>query len=94
MIGHQLTVLQCRIRVVRQLACCDRRRLRRCGEGWESEVHSWAKFARTPGHDHSHDETNMPALLELLPAPGRATVDFACGEDRVTLWGSDIRWWL
>jgi SAM-dependent methyltransferase len=53
-------------------------------EGWESEAHNWVAFARTPSHDHSHDETNMPALQGLLPAPGRATLDVACGEGRLT----------
>jgi 2-polyprenyl-3-methyl-5-hydroxy-6-metoxy-1,4-benzoquinol methylase len=52
-------------------------------QGWDSEAQNWVQFARTPGHDHSHDETNMPALLDLLPAPGRATLDVACGEGRV-----------
>jgi SAM-dependent methyltransferase len=53
-------------------------------EGWESEAPNWVQFARTPGHDHAHDETNMPALLDLLPAPGRATLDVACGEGRLS----------
>jgi 2-polyprenyl-3-methyl-5-hydroxy-6-metoxy-1,4-benzoquinol methylase len=52
-------------------------------QGWESEAQDRVTFARTPGHDHSHDETNMPALLDLLPVPGRATLDVACGESRV-----------
>jgi SAM-dependent methyltransferase len=52
--------------------------------GWESEAENWVQFARTPGHDHAHDETNLPALLGLLPAPGRATLDVACGEGRLT----------
>jgi SAM-dependent methyltransferase len=52
-------------------------------EGWAAEAANWVQFARTPGHDQSHDETNMPALLNLLPAPGRATLDVACGEGRV-----------
>jgi hypothetical protein len=49
-------------------------------QGWEGEAQNWVKFARTPGYDHAHAETNMPALLDLLPAPGRATLDVACGE--------------
>jgi SAM-dependent methyltransferase len=53
-------------------------------QGWESEAHNWVKFARAPGHDTSHDQTNLPALLDLLPAPGRATLDVACGEGRLT----------
>jgi SAM-dependent methyltransferase len=52
-------------------------------QGWEGEAQNWVKFARTPGYDHAHDDTNMPALLDLLPAPGRATLDVACGEGRL-----------
>jgi SAM-dependent methyltransferase len=51
--------------------------------GWDAEAHNWAHFARTPGHDHSHEETNLPALLGLLPAPGRRTLDLGCGEGRL-----------
>jgi SAM-dependent methyltransferase len=51
--------------------------------GWDSEARNWVQFARTPGHDHSHVETNVPALLELLPAPGLRTLDVACGEGRL-----------
>jgi SAM-dependent methyltransferase len=53
-------------------------------QGWEAEAQNWVKFARTPGHDHVHDETNLPALLALLPEPGRATLDVASGEGRLT----------
>lgn len=52
-------------------------------QGWDSEARNWVQFARTPGYDHAHDEINMPALLDLLPAPGRATLDVACGEGRI-----------
>lgn len=53
-------------------------------EGWESEAENWARIARTPGGDNWHEKTNWPALLELLPAPGRGTLDLACGEGRLT----------
>jgi 2-polyprenyl-3-methyl-5-hydroxy-6-metoxy-1,4-benzoquinol methylase len=53
-------------------------------QGWEAEAQNWVQFARTPGHDHAHDEINMPALLDLLPGPGRATLDVACGEGRLS----------
>src|SRR5919201_2155654 len=50
---------------------------------WDEHADSWAAFARTPGHDFSHEETNFPPFLELLPPPGRATLDVGCGEGRV-----------
>ena len=53
-------------------------------EGWESEAANWAWFAREPGHDDAHANINRPVLVELLPAPGRRTLDFACGEGRLT----------
>jgi SAM-dependent methyltransferase len=52
-------------------------------QGWESEAQNWARFARTPGYDHSHRDINLPALLDLLPPPGRGTLDMACGEGRL-----------
>lgn len=51
-------------------------------DGWEAEAGKWAQFARTPGHDRSHDSVNLPALRELLPEPGRRTLDLGCGEGR------------
>lgn len=53
-------------------------------QGWDSEALNWASFARTPGFDHAHDYINRPALLNLLPAPGRRTLDLACGEGRLS----------
>jgi SAM-dependent methyltransferase len=52
-------------------------------QGWESEAQNWAHFARTPGLDSAHENINLPALLEMLPPPGRQTLDLACGEGRL-----------
>jgi SAM-dependent methyltransferase len=52
-------------------------------EHWERQADAWARFARTSGHDEFHEEFNLPAFLELLPPPGRATLDVGCGEGRV-----------
>jgi SAM-dependent methyltransferase len=53
-------------------------------QGWESEAENWAHFARTPGFDRSHESVNRPVLLEVLPPPGRRTLDLACGEGRLS----------
>lgn len=53
-------------------------------QGWESEARNWASFARTPGHDGAHQTVNLPALLDLLPAPAARTLDLACGEGRIS----------
>jgi SAM-dependent methyltransferase len=53
-------------------------------QGWESEAVNWARFARTPGFDKAHENVNRPVLQELLPAPGRRTLDLACGEGRLS----------
>src|ERR1700677_1073666 len=55
----------------------------RMRQGWESQAGSWARFARTPGHDVSHEQINLSALLDLMPAPARRTLDLGCGEGRL-----------
>ena len=50
---------------------------------WNAQADAWARFTRAPGHDAFHEEFNFPAYLELLPLPGRATLDVGCGEGRV-----------
>jgi SAM-dependent methyltransferase len=52
-------------------------------EGWDSEAGNWTRFARTPGHDNTHQDINLPALIDLLPRPGNRTLDLGCGEGRL-----------
>lgn len=50
---------------------------------WEDQAEQWARFARSPVHDHFFWEFNGPRFLELVPAPGRLTLDIGCGEGRL-----------
>ena len=52
-------------------------------DAWEEQAGAWARFARTPGHDHWYERVNLPRFLELLPPPGSATLDLGCGEGRL-----------
>src|ERR687886_2577277 len=58
----------------------DRSHLR---SAWDAEADDWIAWARAPDHDHFFWRMSMPALLALLPAPGRLTVDVGCGEGRL-----------
>lgn len=55
-------------------------------DAWEEHAEAWLAWARTPGHDHFFWRFNWPAFVELLPAPGRATLDLGCGEGRCGRW--------
>jgi SAM-dependent methyltransferase len=50
-------------------------------DAWEAEAADWIRFARAP--DHFAWLFNLPAFFELIPPPGRLTVDIGCGEGRV-----------
>jgi len=50
-------------------------------EHWEKQASSWAAWARTPNFDAYWDYS--PAFFDLLPAPGRRTLEVGCGEGRV-----------
>lgn len=50
--------------------------------GWESVADQWAAWARAPGHD-SYWRFHRAPFLDLVPEPGRLTLDIGCGEGRV-----------
>jgi SAM-dependent methyltransferase len=52
-------------------------------EHWERHAADWIRWARTPGHDYFFWRFNLPRFLEVLPPPGRLTIDLGCGEGRL-----------
>ncbi|MEQ9330223.1 class I SAM-dependent methyltransferase [Thalassobaculum sp.] len=50
---------------------------------WEANADEWIRWAREPGHD-SYWRFHRDQFLDLLPPPGRWTVDVGCGEGRLT----------
>ena len=52
-------------------------------EAWDEVADDWVRWARAPLHDHFFWRFVLPRLTEILPAPGRLTVDLGCGEGRL-----------
>ena len=52
-------------------------------DAWERNAADWVLWARKPGHD-SYWRFHRDRFLDLVPAPGRLTIDVGCGEGRVT----------
>jgi SAM-dependent methyltransferase len=50
---------------------------------WEKHAAAFVAWARKPGHD-SYGRFHRDLFLELLPAPGRRTLDLGCGEGRLS----------
>jgi SAM-dependent methyltransferase len=51
-------------------------------DAWDRQGPLWTTWARTPGHD-SFTQFHGERFFELLPPPGRLTVDIGAGEGRV-----------
>jgi SAM-dependent methyltransferase len=51
-------------------------------EHWQRHASDWTRWAREPGHD-SYWRFHRNRFLELLPPPGRLTLDVGCGEGRL-----------
>lgn len=51
-------------------------------QGWEQEAENWVRWARTPGHD-AYWHYGEPFFAQIVPAPGRQTLEIGCGEGRV-----------
>jgi SAM-dependent methyltransferase len=52
-------------------------------DAWDRNAADWVRWARKPGHD-SYWRFHRDRFLDLVPAPGRLTLDVGCGEGRVS----------
>jgi SAM-dependent methyltransferase len=50
---------------------------------WEAQGAEWIAWARKPGHD-SYWRFHRDQFLEVVPEPGRRTLDLGCGEGRLS----------
>ena len=50
---------------------------------WDREAENWIRWARTPGFD-SYWYYRQFFFDEIVPSPGRRTLEIGCGEGRVT----------
>ena len=51
---------------------------------WDANAEDWIRWSRSPELDHGFWRMGLPWLLDLLPAPGRLTLDVGCGEGRLS----------
>lgn len=50
---------------------------------WQELADTWIRWARSPDLDDEFWQFHLPHFLNLLPPPGRLTVDVGCGEGRL-----------
>ena len=50
---------------------------------WDDQAENWLQWARTPGHD-SYWRFHGSRFVELVPPPGRLTIDVGAGEGRLS----------
>ena len=50
---------------------------------WDDQAENWLRWARTPGHD-SYWRFHGSRFVELVPPPGRLTIDVGAGEGRLS----------
>jgi hypothetical protein len=49
-------------------------------ELWETHAAQWIEWARAAGHD-SYWSFHRDQFLQIVPPPGRRTIDIGCGEE-------------
>lgn len=52
-------------------------------ELWETHAAQWIEWASAAGHD-SYWSFHRDQFLQVVPPPGRRTIDIGCGEGRLT----------
>jgi SAM-dependent methyltransferase len=52
-------------------------------ETWRARADTWIRWSRSPDLDDDFWQLHLAQFLDLLPPPGRLTLDVGCGEGRL-----------